>query len=139
MCRVGGVFLLQKIIINKSNIIKFTVKFLSVSLLCFFICSILFCLTAAIVSKLNFSYEILYPVIAIILAVSAFLNGFIISRWYKENGLIYGILAGFTILIILIIFSLKYSLFSLSSHFLTKTITVIVSGAIGGIIGVNTN
>ncbi|MBE6877556.1 MAG: TIGR04086 family membrane protein [Ruminococcaceae bacterium] len=136
---VGGVFLLQKIIFDKTDIIKTIIRFLIISLLCIITVIFLFCIAAIIISRINFSYEILAPVTTAVLAVAATFDGFLISRWYKENGLIWGVFAGVVIFMYIVFTSLNYDVFDISNQFITKLITVISAGAIGGIIGVNIN
>ena len=139
MCRVGGVFLLQKIMFDKSAVIKMFCRLFIISLFCFFSAAVLMFISAFVLSKINFSYEMLLPVTAVILAVSATFDGFVISRWYKENGLIWGILAGIILICIIVFYSVLYDTFCISAQLFIKAVVAITSGAIGGIIGVNTN
>ena len=131
--------MLHKIVLNKSDIIKCIIKILSIALFSFFTLSVLFIITAVIISKINFSYSSLLPVTAIILALISALNGFLISRWFKINGVVWGVLAGIIILLFIVIASVYYNVFALSSTMLIKASITIISGAIGGIIGVNIN
>jgi len=139
MCSGRRCFLLQKILFDKSDILKTVIKFLLISLFCFITVTILLCITALVISRINFSYEILTPIVAAVLALTAVFDGFLISRWFKENGLIWGVLSGLIIILLLLIFSLKYNTFEISSQLITKSLVTITAGAIGGIIGVNTN
>ena len=139
MCLVGGVFLLQRIIFDKSDVIKIICKILIIFLLCFVTTAVLFCTAAAIIANVNFSYDILPAVTASILAFSAFADGFLISRWNKENGMIWGISAGIIITVILVAVSVKCGMISLSGQLIVKSLINMSAGAIGGIIGVNTN
>lgn len=122
-----------------SNQIKNILKIVSIILFCFATLILFFCTTALIVSKINFSYDILSSAITVILGITSFFNGFILSKLFKENGLFWGIFAGIATIIILIVFALIFDTLSFSTTFFTKIIVILCSGAIGGIIGVNIN
>ena len=94
---------------------------------------------AIIVSKINISFDVLYPATAVVLGLSAALNGFVLSRWFKENGLLWGVLAALITVAVLTLISLYYASYTISVTYLTKASIIILSGAAGGIIGVNTN
>ena len=130
---------MQRIIFDKSDVIKIICKILIIFLLCFVTTAVLFCTAAAIIANVNFSYDILPAVTASILAFSAFADGFLISRWNKENGMIWGISAGIIITVILVAVSVKCGMISLSGQLIVKSLINMSAGAIGGIIGVNTN
>ena len=131
--------MLQRIIFDKSDVIKIICKIFIVFIICFATATILFCIAAIIISGINFSYDILPAVTASILAFSAFADGFLISRWNKENGMIWGISAGIIITVILVAVSVKCGMISLSGQLIVKSLINMSAGAIGGIIGVNTN
>lgn len=130
---------MRNFIINKSDMAKTIFRFIFIAVICFFTVLILFSFTALIISKINFSYEILTPVITLILCISAFTDGFLISRWQKENGLFWGISAGTAILLIVCIAALLFDSLCISSLLFTKSVSLITGGAIGGILGVNIN
>ena len=130
---------MQRIIFDKSDVIKMICKILIIFLLCFVTTAVLFCTAAAIIANVNFSYDILPAVTASILAFSAFADGFLISRWNKENGMIWGISAGTIITVILVVVSVKCGTISPSGQLIVKSLINMSAGAIGGILGVNTN
>ena len=131
--------MLQRIIFDKSDVIKIICKIFIVFIICFATATILFCIAAIIISGINFSYDILPAVTASILAFSAFADGFLISRWNKENGLLWGVLVGIIVTAILIAISFKCGTISPSGQLIVKSLINMFAGAIGGIIGVNTN
>ncbi len=131
--------MLREIIFDKSYIIKAVFRFLVISVLCFFTVLLFMCITAAVISKMNFSYDMLMPVTAAAIALSAALDGYVLSRYFKENGLIWGMFAAVIIVVFLIIASAKYGTFALSDRLFTKIAVAVTSGAIGGITGVNIN
>ena len=130
--------MLQKII-NKSDTLKILIRLLLIIGLCLLCNIMLFSLTAFVITKTDFTFEILLPLTSVILAVSSFISGFITSRYHKENGLICGILVAFVISVFVISISLFYNTFNISIPLLTKICSICFSGAAGGIIGVNTN
>lgn len=130
--------MLQKII-NKSDTLKILIRLFLIIGLCLLCNIMLFSLTAFIITKTDFTFEILLPLTSVILAVSSFICSFITSRYHKENGLICGILAASVISVFVISISLFNNTFNISIPLLTKICSIYFSGAAGGIIGVNTN
>jgi len=133
---VGGVFLLDNII--KADL-KTIIKIVFIISFCISILLVLFAVSSLIISKTDFSYEALYPLTSAILAVSAALCGFEVSKLLKENGLIWGVFSGIIISTFIIILAVIFKTLAFNSVFITKIIITIISGAAGGIIGVNTN
>ena len=99
----------------------------------------LFAFFALIISKTDFSYDVLNMVTSAILAISSFMCGFSISRWFKENGLICGIFAAVTLSLFICGLSLYFSVFNFTGLLFIKLSIILISGCAGGIIGVNTN
>jgi len=108
--------LLQRIIKGNTDNIKIISKLLTIVFICIITVSVLLCISAFAVSKIDFSYETLPAVIAAILAVSSAFDGFLISKLLKENGLFWGVFVGLIIFAVLIIISLYYSQESLMSE-----------------------
>ena len=135
----GGVFLLCKFVFNKSDIFRLILRLTIIVVLCCFTFFALMAASASVLCRVDFSYSILPVVTGGIMAVSSAFNGFVISRWYKENGIIWGLIAGAAMLFMIVLLSVQNSIFAFSSVMLLKAATVLISGAIGGIIGVNIN
>lgn len=97
----------------------------------------LFILMAAILCTIDLSDMIQNIVIAFIFAISGFISGFICGKKEKEKGFIMGGLCGIVLSTLLILF--KLFCFSPIPTALTfiKMIVMILSGAVGGILGVN--
>ena len=125
-------------IIDKS-VFKGIFYITAASVICILVYMFFISLTAFIITKTDFSYELLNPVTSAISAVSSFVCGFMISRWFKEKGLFCGIFAALVLSLFLCILSLYYSSFEISRMFVIKTSIIFVSGSAGGITGVNTN
>ncbi len=130
--------MLQKII-NKADTLKILLRVFLITALCLLCNIILFSMTAFIITKTDFTYEILVPVTNVILAISSFICGFTISKYQKENGLICGILAAAVMSVFVIILSFYNNTFNISVLLATKLCFICFSSAAGGIIGVNTN
>lgn len=129
--------MLQKYILRQGDSLKVILKILSLALVCLITVGLFFCITSAAICHIDFSYETIPAIIAAILGISSAVSGFVTSRLMKENGLIWGIISGVIILTVLCIFSICCGTFALSADFITKTLILIISGSIGGIIGVN--
>ena len=131
--------MLRNFAVNKSDILKLIFRSIFCLIICLFTVSLLLAVAAFFISKINFSYEHLLPLTAFICGVSAFADGFLISRWQKENGMFWGIFAALLIITVICLFSVYYRNFSFSSVLFLKTIIALTAGAIGGILGVNVN
>ena len=120
----------QKIIFNKTDYLKAFFKIFIIILFSFTTLIVLFILTSIAVSKINFSYKSLLPVTAVILSVNSTFNGFVTSRLFKENGLIWGILAGIITLAIVIIISIYYGIFSFTPILFIKILKFVCNNCI---------
>ena len=136
---VGGVFVLQRFFTGNADNIKIVTKLISSVVICILTLTFLFSISAVIISKTDFSYQILPTLTAVILGIAAVLDGFVISKISKENGLFWGIFAGILILITVISASLLQKTFNVNTNLIIKSIITIIAGAIGGIAGVNSN
>ena len=108
-------------------------------LLCILVVLSLFSIISFALCKFDFSYTILPLLTTIISGISAAFNGFVISNIHKQNGLFWGIFAGLVVVLCLLIISVSLNYFSLSLNTLVKFVIILISGAIGGILGVNVN
>lgn len=131
--------MLQNISLNRYDILKVVFRFVIISVFCIFTSAAMLYVLAIIVSKVNISFDVLYPATAVVLGFSAAINGFVLSRWFKENGMLWGIFAALITVAVLTLISLYYASCAISVTYLTKASIIILSGAAGGIIGVNTN
>lgn len=136
---VGGVFVLQRILRGNADNIKIFSKVFLLILLCFITVVCLFCVSAFIICKTDFSYEVLPTVTALILGVSSLIDGFVISKFTKENGLFWGFFAGVVVILFVAIVSLTEKTFNITANLIMRFAITVIAGAIGGIAGVNTN
>lgn len=131
--------MLSNFISSKEYTLKIIGKVLSLMLFCFITVLLFFLIAAFVITKTDFSYEMLATITTILLSAAAFLDSFVVSRFIKENGLVIGAIIGTIIFVFVLIASLSLGQFRLSSMLFTKLAAIVISGVIGGIIGVNTN
>lgn len=130
--------MLQKII-NKTETLKILFRLLLIVAFCLLCNIVLFSITAFIITKTDFTYEILVPLTGVNLGVTSFVCGLVVSKCNKENGLICGVFTAGIINAFLIILSLYNNTFNLSVLLVTKICFIFFAGMAGGIIGVNSN
>lgn len=131
--------MLSNFISSKEYGIKIAGKVLSLILFCFLTVLVFFSIAAFIITKTDFSYEILVTLTTSLLALSAFVDSFVVSRIIKENGMFIGLIIGAIIFIFVLLASIFYGQLKLSSMLFTKFAAIMLSGTIGGIVGVNIN
>ena len=129
--------MLSKFLYGKTETIKMAFKFILMVLLCILVILLLFCITSFTLCKFDFSYTILPSLTTVILGIGAALSSFVISGIHKQNGLFWGFFVGLIITLCLLIISASLNYFSLSFNTFVKPVIIIISGAIGGILGVN--
>lgn len=118
---------------NLIRIIKGSGIALGITILSLFIFAILLTYT-------NIQENTMIPVVIIITAVSILIGSSLSTLRIKKNGLLNGALVGVIyILLIYIISSLTGSGFSLNIMSIIMLVSSIITGMIGGIIGVNLN
>lgn len=116
---------------NIVNIIKGIILSYGISLLLLFIFSVLLTYT-------SISESTIAPVILVITIISIIIGSSISSSKIRKNGLINGGVIGFLYIIALyLISSLMQTGFSLNLYAILMIVFSILSGMIGGIVGVN--
>lgn len=99
---------------------------------------ILLTIYAILLTNTNISENTMKPVVLTITGISILIGGTISSRKIKKNGLIYGGIVGLVYIITLYLASsISMVGFSLSINSFWMLIVGLVTGVIGGIIGVN--
>ena len=81
--------------------------------------------------KLNF------PVITVIFSFCTFLSAFLVAGKKREKGLVAGIIYNVPSVIIILLLSLILNGFSVDLNILLSFVTMLISSALGGVIGVN--
>ncbi|MGN0441382.1 MAG: TIGR04086 family membrane protein [Acutalibacteraceae bacterium] len=102
------------------------------------VCILLFLITAFALTKAGYIPDNFISTLTTVLsALSSLIGGFIAGRLVKKSGLLTGAATGFILLLIQLIISLASGELSPSVIIIIKAAALILSGAIGGIFGVN--
>lgn len=116
------------------EIAKYTAVSIGIGLLATLL---LLLIMSALIIVLNISFS-LYPIFAVsCLVVGAVICGFCNARLNENNGLIFGLLSSAVMYFIILIVTVILGFNSIGTQLFIKFIIVLLSGAIGGIIGVN--
>lgn len=121
-------------------------KYLSVNLPIFVVVSALiaiiitvfiFLIISFVMTKIDIPKNITQVLSIAALALGAYFGGYICAKKYRKNGLLRGVVCGFIVFIIVMIIGSLFagSVIDLSSS--SKLLIVVVTGGIGGAIGVN--
>lgn len=89
------------------------------------------------VKSQNIPTSVVTPLTMFIIALGAFISGYVSARILRNNGLFWGIISGFVMFIIVFISGLMISGGEISTLSLVKLTLMLLMGAIGGITGVN--
>lgn len=120
---------------NKTKVVK---AILFGALIGILLCTCLTVIATIIVVKMKSIPTDYINIISIIFCViSAFFSGFIAVRIAKSKGMLYGALTAMLLYLILLIAGLCVNSGSLSFVSLTKLISMVIAGGIGGIFAVN--
>lgn len=107
-------------------------------LITFFVSAILLGVTSLIFAYTNINDKYLQMFVFGIVAISILIGSTILSKKIKEKGLILGGIFGFTFLLIIFLISgIAYSSFALTNTLFVYVGISMLSGIVGGIIGVN--
>ncbi|MCQ4022463.1 MULTISPECIES: TIGR04086 family membrane protein [unclassified Ruminococcus] len=102
------------------------------------VCILLFLITAFALTKAGYIPDNIISTLTTVLSgASCFVGGFIAGRLVKKSGIFIGAATGVILLLLQLIISLISGGFSLSIMIIIKAAALILSGAIGGIFGVN--
>ncbi len=98
----------------------------------------MFLVFAYILSYTNYPQKLISPVVIIITAISILVAGSSVTKSIRSKGWLNGAIVGFLYMLILYIASsLAYGSFAIERHTVTVTVIGILTGIVGGIIGVN--
>lgn len=101
-------------------------------------CSLLLISLAFIFTKSsNPPHSVVDPLTITIAGIGAFVGGYFSSRISKENGMMYGMICAFIMFLFIFISGLISVRESITMSTLIRCILMLISGAVGGIIGVN--
>jgi putative membrane protein (TIGR04086 family) len=97
-----------------------------------------FMLFALILSNTDYPQKLITPAVVITTVISVLTAGAVSTRGLKNKGWLNGSIVGFIYMLILyLLSSLIYRNFSIDNYVVTMTVIGILTGAIGGIIGIN--
>ena len=130
----------DSIITEESEFKKNSIKIIKGSLFAVIASAILLLIFAVLLCYTNLSENTMLPVILVITGISILIGSMISTRKIRKNGILNGGMVGLIYIIILyLISSLFLAGFSLTFNSFIMLVVGIVTGMIGGIIGVNTN
>lgn len=117
------------------NTLKEYTKFMVISIL---IGVIITCLIGVLLAYTNINDNMLGTLIFVGTAISIFIGSTMLNRKFKKRGYLYGLIFGLIFFLLIYTFSCLLSTsFIFNTTVLIYLLMAIVSGAIGGIIGVN--
>lgn len=130
----------KNVSMNKINLNNNIIKVIKGSIISFFISIILLFIFASLLVYTSLQETTIKPVVIIISIVSILIGSSLSSIKIKKNGIINGALVGFIYILTLYILSgISFIGFNLNMYSIIIMIGAILSGMVGGIIGVNFN
>ena len=130
----------DNIITEESELKKNSARIIKGSLFAIITSAILLLIFAILLCYTSLSESTMLPVILVVTGVSILIGSMISTRKIRKNGILNGGMVGLIYIIILyLISSLFLAGFSLTFNSFIMLVVGIVTGMIGGIIGVNTN
>jgi len=101
-----------------------------------FISALLLLLFSFIMSKKDLPLFIINPFCSLLLCTACFISGYVAAKEFKKRGMLIGSACGILIYILLIILSFTVG-FSVGTAAIIKLLIATLSGAVGGVLGVN--
>ena len=118
--------------------VKTKAKYAAIATLSGILCEIiLLFLFSFAFSRANISPAAVVPLTVVSLCISCFVAGFLCGRMTRKNGLIVGIICGFSVFLLFSLVGLLSIGGAIGVLALTKLVLALIFGAIGGILGVN--
>ena len=97
-----------------------------------------FVILALILANTDFPHKYISPVVVITTIMSILVAGSMVSKKAKSRGWLHGALVGFVYMFVLyILSSIVFNNFSIDRYVLTMAVIGILTGSIGGIMGIN--
>ena len=101
------------------------------------VCMALWLLFAVIVWTQNVPQSLIEPMAIVSISAGGLAAGFVCARIMRSGGLMYGLIVGAMLSIIMMLIGLGISNNSVGMPELFKTVFIVLSAAIGGVLGVN--
>ena len=101
-------------------------------------CALLLLLCTFLFTRVkNVPEHVILPLTLGISALGAFASGYVSVRISRAKGLLYGALSGFALFLVLLLAAFVFAREPLSIITLIRAVLLILSGAVGGVVGVN--
>lgn len=98
----------------------------------FFLCGGAFYIT-----NVDTPEHILIPLTTVLITLASFLDSVLLAKIFREKGIVIGLCTGTIFSLIIVIISAWYGNIAFTSIFVTKILSVIFAGILGGVLGVN--
>ena len=132
----GGVFLFHKFTLSQSWQ-KYIFKIIAFLFMCKATLFFLTCIAAFMITRIDTPEYVLIPLTTILLVSSSFIDSFLIAKTMKENGILTGLIIGVIFSVIILLLALYHGTLAFTGVLISKTAAAILSGILGGILGVN--
>lgn len=97
-----------------------------------------FMLFALLLANTDFPQKLISPAVVVTTIISVLTAGSVSTRGLKNRGWLNGSIVGFIYMLILyILSSLMFKNFAIDKYVITMTVIGVLTGAIGGIVGIN--
>lgn len=94
-------------------------------------------LFSLIVSKIDMPDAAITVMSTVSLCAGAYAGGFCCAKKRRKNGLVSGVLTGFSMFVVIFLISLIFARTAVSISAFSKLMWAVVFGAVGGVLGVN--
>ncbi|MEG1774771.1 MAG: TIGR04086 family membrane protein [Oscillospiraceae bacterium] len=121
---------------NEQGMRKYGAPILKAVTLGLLVTTVLLLLFAFIMSKKDLPFALVNPLSVTSLIAGSMLAGFLSAHWLREHGMTVGALCGL-ILFLLLLLASAMTKFEIGTQALMKLAIAVISGAIGGVAGVN--
>ena len=102
------------------------------------LCGVLLAAAAFLFTKSsNIAHTVVEPLVLIFAGIGAFVGGYISSRISGEKGMMYGLTCGFLMFVLFFIGGLIAAGESITMVTLIRFLLMLLTGSVGGIVGVN--
>lgn len=130
--------MLHKFLFSTKPWQKYLFNILSFVIFCTFTLGFLLCIAAFMIVRIDTPEYVLIPLTTVMLVFASFIDSFLLSKVMKENGLATGIAVGGIFTVIVTALGIYHNTFAFTGLFFSKIFAVLLAGALGGILGVNT-
>ena len=130
--------MLQKFMLSQNKAGQMAIHFITFMAVCAATFGFLMCCVAFVIVRVDTPDYVLIPLTTAILTCSAFMDSFLLSKVFKENGRIIGLCTALIFVFFVLVVSFSNKSFALTNILLSKVCAIAFAGLLGGILGVNT-